>query len=81
VAVGRITINGGANVTAGVLDLESSLVRGDLNLFGSRGALSSALVAGAMTLQVGDTGTPSTATCDHVLDGDLVLRPPNCTGP
>jgi hypothetical protein len=79
VSVMRSTINGGAGVSEGSLELESSAVTGNLNLFGSRAALKSAQVTGTISLQ--SDGSQSTATCDHVFDGKLVLRPANCVGP
>jgi hypothetical protein len=80
VSVMRSTINGGLGVSDGVLNLESSVVKDGLNLFGSRGALRSAQVTGTISLQ-SDGSVTSTATCDHVFDGNLVLRPANCVGP
>jgi hypothetical protein len=79
-SVMRSTINGGASVSEGVLELESSVLAGDLYLFGTTGTLKSAQVTGTILLQ-SEGGIPSTATCDRVFDGNRVLRPANCVGP
>ena len=79
-SVMRSTINGGVSVSGGVLDLESSVVTGDVVLLNSSGALKSAQVTGTISLQ-SDNGVPFTATCDRVFDRNLVSRPANCVEP
>jgi hypothetical protein len=76
VSILRSVVNS-LGVGSATLDVESSVV-GTLGLSGSKGTLSSSQVTGTLTLGPDDKGTPSSATCNRVFDGQLKLLPPTC---
>jgi len=78
VSVVGTVISGGAGLGEAALDLQSSTILGDLNLSGSKGALSSSQVTGKISLFTDPGRAPPTATCNRVFDGKLALLPANC---